>query len=81
MGRRAHSCTLLTAYLFETPAMEARDSRQYPLPTREIYNCLALTGSISLPMVYLILQANTVVKWLPAIVSGIKVRTQAGSAL
>lgn len=62
--------------------MEVRDSRQYPLPTREIHQCLALTGSISLPMVYLILQVNKVVqKKLLAIVGSIKVRTRTRSGL
>lgn len=58
-GHTAHSCTLLTAC---DCVMEVRDSRQYPLPTREIHKCLALTGSIALPMFYLILQVNTAVR-------------------
>lgn len=62
--------------------MEVRDSWKDPLPTREIHKCLALTSSISLPMVSLILQVNKVVKKkLPAIVGSIKVRTQTRSGV
>lgn len=71
----------LNRVLFEILRWKPEIADNIHSPQERSKNCLSLTRSIWLPMVYLILQVNTVVKLLQGIVSGIKLRTQAWSAL